>query len=255
MLSEGNKGEKWQNNGDVAFQKLVFFVLFFFFLIVSFCCCSSLANCIFSKKIIFFLGSKIQKIGSIKSAFQFISSRMECKRQVLLIPNHKKLHHVPLANFKLSCSWPSHTTFSHTAHFEWEDAVLCGLSHFSRPPLERKLTSALIAVHGTWDEWSPWSLCSSTCGRGYRDRTRTCKPPQFGGNPCEGPEKQTKFCNIALCPGKAVRDWETSLQQVSWSPKMPTCGSLNSSVNVPPIDTDLFRSGSSVRKENIGGAT
>nr|7R84_A Chain A, Vasculostatin-120 [Mus musculus]7R84_B Chain B, Vasculostatin-120 [Mus musculus]7R84_C Chain C, Vasculostatin-120 [Mus musculus]7R84_D Chain D, Vasculostatin-120 [Mus musculus]7R85_A Chain A, Vasculostatin-120 [Mus musculus]7R86_C Chain C, Vasculostatin-120 [Mus musculus]7R86_D Chain D, Vasculostatin-120 [Mus musculus] len=54
--------------------------------------------------------------------------------------------------------------------------------------------------HGAWDEWSPWSLCSSTCGRGFRDRTRTCRPPQFGGNPCEGPEKQTKFCNIALCP-------------------------------------------------------
>lgn len=61
--------------------------------------------------------------------------------------------------------------------------------------------AALIAVHGAWDEWSPWSLCSSTCGRGYRDRTRSCKPPQFGGNPCEGPEKQTKFCNIAVCPG------------------------------------------------------
>lgn len=58
------------------------------------------------------------------------------------------------------------------------------------------------AVHGAWDEWSPWSLCSSTCGRGFRDRTRTCRPPQFGGNPCEGPEKQTKFCNIALCPGR-----------------------------------------------------
>ena len=57
-------------------------------------------------------------------------------------------------------------------------------------------------VHGAWDEWSPWSLCSSTCGRGFRDRTRTCRPPQFGGNPCEGPEKQTKFCNIALCPGR-----------------------------------------------------
>ncbi|XP_060537689.1 adhesion G protein-coupled receptor B1-like, partial [Pantherophis guttatus] len=60
--------------------------------------------------------------------------------------------------------------------------------------------SAVCPVHGTWDEWSPWSLCSSTCGRGYRDRTRICKPPQFGGSPCEGPEKQTKFCNIALCP-------------------------------------------------------
>uniref|UniRef100_A0A663LQD2 Adhesion G protein-coupled receptor B1 n=1 Tax=Athene cunicularia TaxID=194338 RepID=A0A663LQD2_ATHCN len=75
--------------------------------------------------------------------------------------------------------------------------------------------SAVCPVHGTWDEWSPWSLCSSTCGRGYRDRTRTCKPPQFGGNPCEGPEKQTKFCNIALCPGKAVRDSKPSLRQVS----------------------------------------
>lgn len=62
--------------------------------------------------------------------------------------------------------------------------------------------AALIAVHGAWDEWSPWSLCSSTCGRGYRDRTRTCKPPQFGGDECVGPEKQTKFCNIAVCPGE-----------------------------------------------------
>lgn len=62
--------------------------------------------------------------------------------------------------------------------------------------------AALIAVHGAWDEWSPWSLCSSTCGRGYRSRTRTCTPPQFGGDPCEGPEKQTKFCNIAVCPGE-----------------------------------------------------
>ncbi|CDQ89047.1 unnamed protein product [Oncorhynchus mykiss] len=61
--------------------------------------------------------------------------------------------------------------------------------------------SAVCPVHGTWDEWSPWSLCSSTCGRGYRDRTRSCKPPQFGGDPCMGPEKQTKFCNIAVCPG------------------------------------------------------
>ncbi|GAA6088026.1 adhesion G protein-coupled receptor B1 isoform X2, partial [Tachysurus ichikawai] len=60
--------------------------------------------------------------------------------------------------------------------------------------------SAVCPVHGAWDEWSPWSLCSSTCGRGYRDRTRTCKPPQFGGDECVGPEKQTKFCNIAVCP-------------------------------------------------------
>ncbi|XP_035984696.1 adhesion G protein-coupled receptor B1 isoform X8 [Fundulus heteroclitus] len=73
-------------------------------------------------------------------------------------------------------------------------------------------------VHGTWDEWSPWSLCSSTCGRGYRSRTRTCTPPQFGGDPCDGPEKQTKFCNIAVCPVDGVwNEWS------SWSSCSATC--------------------------------
>ncbi|KAM4629943.1 adhesion G protein-coupled receptor B1-like [Polymixia lowei] len=60
--------------------------------------------------------------------------------------------------------------------------------------------TAVCPVDGAWDEWAPWSLCSSTCGRGYRDRSRTCKQPQHGGEPCQGPAKQTKFCNIAVCP-------------------------------------------------------
>uniref|UniRef100_A0A673IVY5 Brain-specific angiogenesis inhibitor 1-like n=1 Tax=Sinocyclocheilus rhinocerous TaxID=307959 RepID=A0A673IVY5_9TELE len=78
--------------------------------------------------------------------------------------------------------------------------------------------AALITVHGSWDEWTPWSLCSSTCGRGYRDRTRSCKQPQFGGNPCDGPEKQTKFCNIAVCPVDGVwNEWS------SWSSCSSSC--------------------------------
>ncbi|XP_026084133.1 adhesion G protein-coupled receptor B1-like isoform X7 [Carassius auratus] len=78
--------------------------------------------------------------------------------------------------------------------------------------------AALITVHGSWDEWTPWSLCSSTCGRGYRDRTRSCKQPQFGGNPCDGPEKQTKFCNIAVCPVDGVwNEWS------SWSTCSSSC--------------------------------
>ncbi|XP_035284707.1 adhesion G protein-coupled receptor B1-like isoform X1 [Anguilla anguilla] len=78
--------------------------------------------------------------------------------------------------------------------------------------------ASLIAVHGAWDEWSPWSLCSSTCGRGYRDRSRTCKQPQFGGDPCVGPTKQTKFCNIAVCPvDGAWNEWS------SWSACSASC--------------------------------
>ncbi|KAM4705933.1 adhesion G protein-coupled receptor B1 [Rhinophrynus dorsalis] len=93
-------------------------------------------------------------------------------------------------------------------------------THCSGPLKEHKQcnNSAVCPVHGSWDEWSPWSLCSSTCGRGFRERTRSCNPPQFGGNSCDGPEKQTKFCNIALCPVDGNwNDWS------SWSACSATC--------------------------------
>ncbi|KAK0141534.1 Adhesion G protein-coupled receptor B1 [Merluccius polli] len=78
--------------------------------------------------------------------------------------------------------------------------------------------SAVCPVHGVWDEWSPWSLCSSTCGRGHRERTRSCKPPQFGGDPCPGPDKQNKFCNIAVCPVDGVwNEWS------GWSSCSTSC--------------------------------
>uniref|UniRef100_A0A3B1JR20 Uncharacterized protein n=1 Tax=Astyanax mexicanus TaxID=7994 RepID=A0A3B1JR20_ASTMX len=78
--------------------------------------------------------------------------------------------------------------------------------------------SVVCPVNGAWDEWAPWSLCSSTCGRGYRDRVRVCKPPNNGGEPCRGPTKQTKFCNIAVCPvDGSWNDWS------AWSPCSASC--------------------------------
>lgn len=59
-----------------------------------------------------------------------------------------------------------------------------------------------VAVRGAWEEWSPWSLCSVTCGRGARTRTRHCAAPRRGGKACEGPELQAKPCSIATCPGQ-----------------------------------------------------
>ncbi|XP_032901291.1 adhesion G protein-coupled receptor B2-like isoform X3 [Amblyraja radiata] len=60
--------------------------------------------------------------------------------------------------------------------------------------------TATCPVHGLWEEWSPWSLCSVSCGRGSRTRSRMCVAPQHGGKACQGSELQTKLCNIALCP-------------------------------------------------------
>uniref|UniRef100_A0A3B3B6D0 Adhesion G protein-coupled receptor B3 n=1 Tax=Oryzias melastigma TaxID=30732 RepID=A0A3B3B6D0_ORYME len=87
---------------------------------------------------------------------------------------------------------------------------ICNLSaEVKRPPKE---------VHGVWEEWSPWSLCSFTCGRGQRTRTRMCAPPQHGGRACDGPETQTKLCNIALCPVDGQwQEWS------SWSDCSVTC--------------------------------
>uniref|UniRef100_A0A671WVY6 Adhesion G protein-coupled receptor B3 n=1 Tax=Sparus aurata TaxID=8175 RepID=A0A671WVY6_SPAAU len=96
-------------------------------------------------------------------------------------------------------------------------------THCSGPLRESRVcnNTAPCPVHGVWEEWSPWSLCSFTCGRGHRTRTRMCAPPQHGGRACDGPETQTKLCNIALCPGITLDgQWQ---EWSSWSDCSVTC--------------------------------
>uniref|UniRef100_A0A673M3F0 Adhesion G protein-coupled receptor B2 n=1 Tax=Sinocyclocheilus rhinocerous TaxID=307959 RepID=A0A673M3F0_9TELE len=72
----------------------------------------------------------------------------------------------------------------------------------SGPLRETRLcnNTATCSVHGLWEEWSSCSLCSVTCGRGTRTRSRICVLPQHGSKGCGGPEVQTKLCNIAVWP-------------------------------------------------------
>ncbi|NWU17318.1 AGRB2 protein, partial [Cephalopterus ornatus] len=78
--------------------------------------------------------------------------------------------------------------------------------------------TATCPVPGAWEEWSPWSLCSVTCGRGARTRTRRCVASRRGGNACAGPELQAKPCNIAICPVEG--QW---LEWGAWSRCSVTC--------------------------------
>uniref|UniRef100_A0A8C6S9J9 Spondin-1 n=1 Tax=Neogobius melanostomus TaxID=47308 RepID=A0A8C6S9J9_9GOBI len=55
-------------------------------------------------------------------------------------------------------------------------------------------------------EWSEWSECNKSCGKGHTIRTRMIKlEPQFGGSPC--PETiQRKKCKIRKCRPKAKEE-------------------------------------------------
>lgn len=62
-----------------------------------------------------------------------------------------------------------------------------------------------ILVDGFWLNWSNWSACSKSCGRGFMYRTRVCEDPKYGGSECVGFSNETMPCNPSSCPGMYPR--------------------------------------------------
>ncbi|XP_027863128.1 semaphorin-5B-like [Xiphophorus couchianus] len=58
-------------------------------------------------------------------------------------------------------------------------------------------------VTGAWSCWSAWTQCSSSCGGGHYQRTRTCSSPApaNGGDICIGLHTEEALCNIHPCEG------------------------------------------------------
>lgn len=58
-------------------------------------------------------------------------------------------------------------------------------------------------VNGGWSCWAAWSPCSSSCGGGHFQRTRTCTDPApaLGGDICIGLHTEEALCNTHSCEG------------------------------------------------------
>ena len=61
-----------------------------------------------------------------------------------------------------------------------------------------------FTVDGGWSSWSDWKSCSKSCGTGFEERSRSCTSPapSYGGKPCDGEARESRWCNTHSCPGK-----------------------------------------------------
>jgi hypothetical protein len=56
-------------------------------------------------------------------------------------------------------------------------------------------------LDGGWTDWTAWTNCSRSCGRGTQSHSRKCTNPRpsGGGVTCIGVGQQTQLCNDFPC--------------------------------------------------------
>ena len=95
----------------------------------------------------------------------------------------------------------------------------CKMEYIGRPPNCRL---KLIPVLCKLSDWSKWSTCSQTCGKGKKTRRRTViTEASNGGRQCEKGRMQDRPCEILPCPVAVnckLSNWNM------WSTCSKTCG-------------------------------
>ncbi|KAJ8318873.1 hypothetical protein KUTeg_003964 [Tegillarca granosa] len=108
-----------------------------------------------------------------------------------------------------------------------------------------------VFVNGGWSTWSPWTECSTKCGKGTQRRSRTCSNPTplNGGTVCNGEPVQKLSCN-SICPVKGQwSPWS------SWSTCNPDCiyHRRRSCDNPRPANGGGFCNGNDLDSSNCTG--
>ena len=52
-----------------------------------------------------------------------------------------------------------------------------------------------------WNEWQT-GVCTTSCGKGYRTKSRTKKVEEANGGTCDGEGTEHELCNSGPCPSK-----------------------------------------------------
>ncbi|KAK7479756.1 hypothetical protein BaRGS_00029032, partial [Batillaria attramentaria] len=121
--------------------------------------------------------------------------------------------------------------------------------------VEREVCNvAVCPQHGGFGPWSGWTLCSASCGGGFKSRQRLCDSPSpaHGGNPCVGDFNETVECNTGECPvcSNLTHSNTTELEcNETRSPYLITCNLTCITGFVSTMDFPLYTCGPKLAKE------
>uniref|UniRef100_A0A671PPI0 Uncharacterized protein n=1 Tax=Sinocyclocheilus anshuiensis TaxID=1608454 RepID=A0A671PPI0_9TELE len=98
-------------------------------------------------------------------------------------------HHVDAVGLRRRFRSCNHTLTGASCGGEAEEHEPCNTVH--------------CPVDGGWSSWTPWSVCSVTCGAGLQSHYRFCSDPERAGNglPCVGPDREDRVCTSTPFPG------------------------------------------------------
>ena len=55
-------------------------------------------------------------------------------------------------------------------------------------------STILLVSEPEWEDWAQWSVCSKTCGKGFRTRLRVCTVAGVASAKCSGRDADNKGC-------------------------------------------------------------